>query len=108
MGFELLHASSELGTSQRRADWFIKWTMEVSSSVYIDMSRYKEGLGRIVLVAGSLEYEKPFMGPLYRFFALHPRGSVRRVPAYVSFILKSRSTDHSIPTLSVRSPHQLH
>ena len=26
IGFELLHASSELGISQRRADWFVKWT----------------------------------------------------------------------------------
>ena len=102
VGFELLHASSELGISQRRADWFIKWTTEVSSSVFINMSRYEEGLGRIVFVAGAMECEKPFMGPLYRFLSLHPRGSVRRVPAYVSFLLKylARQT-----TLSARTPH---
>ena len=28
------------------------------------------------------------MGPLYRFLSLHPGGSARRAPAYVSFILK--------------------
>ena len=39
VGFELLHARSELGISQRRADLFIKWTTEVSSSIYINMSR---------------------------------------------------------------------
>ena len=88
VGFELPHASSELGISQRRADWIIKWTTDVLTSIYINMSRYEEGLGRIVFVAGASEYEKPLMGPLFRFLSLHPHGSVRRVPAYVTFILK--------------------
>ena len=38
-------------------------------------------------VAGALEYERPFLAPLYKFMSLHPRGSVRKVPAYVSFFL---------------------
>ena len=41
-----------------------------------------------MFVDGALEYEKPFMGPLYRFLSLHPRGSIRRVPAYVTSILR--------------------
>ena len=32
-------------------------------------------------VAGALEYERPFLAPLYKFMSLHPRGSVRKVPA---------------------------
>ena len=88
VGFELLHSCSCLGISQRRADWFVKRSLEVASSTYVNMSRFEEGLGRIMFVAGALEYEKPCMGPLYRFLSLHPRGSIRRVPAYVTFILK--------------------
>ena len=76
VGFELLHSSSCLGISQRRADWFIKWSLEVASSTYVNMSRFEEGLGRIMFVAGD------------RFLSLHPRGSIRRVPAYVTFILR--------------------
>ena len=52
------------------------------------MTRYEEGLGRIMYVAGALEYERPFLGPLYRFLALHPRNVTRRVPSYVSFMLR--------------------
>ena len=87
VGFELLHAKSDLGISQLGADWFIKWTTEIANSTYINMSRFEGGLGRIMFVAGALEYEKPFLGPLYRFLSIHPRGSIRRVPPYVSFIL---------------------
>ena len=74
---ELLHASSELGISQRRAEGFIKWTTEIANSTYMNMSRYEEG--------------KPFLGPLCRFLSLHPRVSVRRVPPYVSFTLSHLS-----------------
>ena len=45
------------------------------------MTNFEEGLGRVMYVVGALEYERPFLGPLYRFLILHPRGSVRRVPA---------------------------
>ena len=79
VGFELLH-SHQLGVSARRAEWLKRWTREVASSVYIQMSRFEEGLGRIVYVAGALEFERPFLGPLYRFLTIHPRNSVRRVP----------------------------
>ena len=55
------------------------------------MSRFEEGLGRIVYVAGALEFERPFLGPLYRFLTIHPRNSVRRAPPYVGFILRHLS-----------------
>ena len=37
------------------------------------------------------------MGPLYRFLSLHPRGSIRRVRAYVTFILRylARQVSHT-------------
>ena len=41
-----------------------------------------------MFVAGALEYERPFLGPLYRFMSLHLRNSVQTVPAYVSFFLR--------------------
>ena len=51
----------------------------------INMTNFEEGLGRVMYVVGALEYERPFLAPLYKFMALHARGTVRRVPAYVSF-----------------------
>ena len=91
VGFELLHRSHQLGISQRRAEWFIRWSRGVASSEFVKMSTFEEGLGRIAYVAGALENERPFLGPLYRFLTLHPRQSVRRVPSYVAFILNHLS-----------------
>ena len=52
------------------------------------MASFEEGLGRIMFVAGALEHERPFLAPLYKFLTMHPRNAVRRVPPYVSFILR--------------------
>ena len=88
VGFELLHRTRQLGISQRRAEWFVRWARETAASEFVHMARFEEGLGRIMFVAGALELERPFLGPLYKFMALHPRQSTRRVPTYVAFILR--------------------
>ena len=85
--FELLHRTRMLGITQRRADWLTKWSREVAAALVVNMASIEEGLGRVMYVASALEYERPFLAPLYRFMTMHPRGSTRRVPAYVRFIL---------------------
>ena len=67
VGIELLLESYRVGISQQRADWFIRWSTEVASSPTIHIKIFEEGLGRIMFVAGSLEHERPFLGPLYKF-----------------------------------------
>ena len=91
VGFEIMHRSHSIGISTRRAQWFTKWTREVADSPIVNMDVFEEGLGRIMYVAGALEYERPFLAPLYKFLNLHPRGSTRKLPAYVAFILKHLS-----------------
>ena len=60
------------------------------------MGSFEEGLGRIMFVAGALEHERPFLAPLYKFLTMHPRDSVRRVPPYVTFILRYVSRETSL------------
>ena len=86
--FELLLRSRCVGISARRAEWFVKWVETVASSATIHMGTNEEGLGQIMFVAGALEHERPFLAPLYKCLTMHPRGSIRRVPPYVAFILK--------------------
>ena len=84
VGFELLLHSNQLGISERRAEWLTRWARVVTDSTKIQMNRFEEGLGRIVYVAGALEFEPPFLGLLYKFPTIHPRGSVCRVPSCVA------------------------
>ena len=88
VGFELLHQTHQLGISARRAEWFVKWSRDMASKRVVHMHSFEEGLGRITYVAGALEHVRPFLAPLYRFLAIHPRSSVRVIPPYVTFFLR--------------------
>ena len=46
----------QLGISQRRAEWFIKWTQEMAGATRVNMTHCEEGVERIMCVAGALEY----------------------------------------------------
>ena len=65
------------------------------------MASFEEVLGRIMFVACALEHERPFLAALYKFLTMHPRDSVRRVPPYVSFILRYLALKEE--TLQVRN-----
>ena len=110
VGFELLLRSRSIGISERRAEWFARWTDKIASSATVHMASFEEGLGascssqllsedwpntsRVILALhGALEHERPFLGPLYKFLTLHPRDSVRRVPSYFAFILRYLSSE---------------
>ena len=67
VGFEILHRTYCLGVSERRAEWFVKWSETVAAAGCIDMDSFEEGLGRIACVAGALEFERPFLASLCRF-----------------------------------------
>ena len=88
VGFELLHRSYKIGLSQRRAQWFQRWTRETAESGCVHMSAFEEGIGRVMYVAGASEFDRTFLSPLYRFLTLHPRNSVRRLPGCVVFVLR--------------------
>ena len=96
VGFELLLRSRCVGISVRRAEWFVRWAEFVAGSPTIHMGTFEEGLGRIMFVAGALEHERPFLAPLHKFLTMHPRDSIRRVPPYVSFILKYLAREVSL------------
>ena len=88
VGFELLLQSHKVGISERGAEWLIRWAMEMAATPTVHMKTVEEGLGRIMFVAGALEHERLFLGPLFKFLTFHPRNSVRRVPSYAAFILE--------------------
>ena len=72
VGFELLHRTRQLGISQRRADWFRRWTTEVASSSSVHMASFEEGLGRVMYVAGALENERPFLRSSLQVYVSSP------------------------------------
>ena len=57
VGFEILNRTYKLGISERRCQWFVRWTREVAESDHVQMTNFEEGLDRVMHVVGALEYE---------------------------------------------------
>ena len=55
----------EIGISQSRADWCVKWLTDKSRERRVRLGELREGLGRLVFVAGPLEHLRPLLGPLF-------------------------------------------
>ena len=85
VGFELLHRTFQLGLTERDAQRLQKWMNEIADAGHVHMSTLEEGLGRVMYVAGALEYGRPFLSPLCRFLVLHTRNTVQRLLTYVIF-----------------------
>ena len=88
VGFELLHRTRQLGISSRRTEWIVRWTAEVAATSKVHLRSLEKWLGQVMYLAWALEYERPFLAPLYRFTVLHPRDSVWPGTAYVAFFLR--------------------
>jgi len=87
VGYELDLARHTLGLSQSRAQWLCDWMDKVCADGTVLIADFVAALGRASFAFGALEYDRPFLGPLFAFAALHPPGAVRPVPTYVLLLL---------------------
>ena len=79
----------QLGLSLARASWLAEWCNHIASTGSIDPRLFTSGLGRLCFAAGTLHWEKPFLGPLYAWQSSikHLKHKVK-IPWAVAFILK--------------------
>ena len=54
VGFETAYSSFKLGLSQRRAEWLIRWCMDVATSGRTTWSDFSCALGRLGFGANAL------------------------------------------------------
>ena len=47
VGIEILHRSFSLGVSERRAEWFVKWSETIASAGDVNMDSFEEGTRRV-------------------------------------------------------------
>ena len=99
-----------LELTQRRAAWLAKWSKQTADAQVIHVRSFEEALGRVVFLASALQLIRPFLSPLKSFSCSGPRGGVRPVPTYVSFILHflGRSAEKEAHTVSAAEMSRWH
>ena len=88
VGYELLLREYSLGVSASRATWLRSWMRKLISDKSVRICDFVERLGRASYVYGALEFDKPFLAPLYSFASHYSMSSVRPLPLYVMVTLK--------------------
>ncbi len=88
VGYELLLREHALGLSEARAAWCVSWLRRLQRDGVARMGDFRAGLGRLAFACGALEYERPFLAPLYSFASLHKRDGTRPLPLYVLVVLE--------------------
>ncbi len=88
IGYAVDLRTLSLGISASRAGWVCEWMNRVARDGVVDVSELRSVVGRLAFVAGALEYEKPFLSPIYTFLSLHPRGGTRPLPTYLRLVLR--------------------
>ncbi len=86
IGYEVHLAELSLGITERRAEWCIKFLLQLSRDGRTDIGLLRSGLGRLAFVVGALEWERPFLAPFYAFLARQPRWGLRQLPLFVRLI----------------------
>ncbi len=88
IGYAVDLRSLSLGISASRARWICDWMNRVSRDGMVNINELRSTVGRLAFVAGALEYEKPFLSPIYTFLSLHPGGGVKPIPTYLRLVLR--------------------
>ena len=65
LGMETEYSSYRLQLTEKRARWLVTWLREKSRAGNVTAKEMAQGLGRLGFVAISLDWERPFLGPLY-------------------------------------------
>jgi len=88
VGYQHQLREHALGLSESRAAWLRGWLGSVLDARVVCVREFVAGLGRAAYSCGALEYDRPFLAPLYTFASLHPLDSHQPLPTYVLSVVK--------------------
>ena len=83
VGYEVLLREAKLGVTEKRALWLGSRYSKLLEEKVVKVGRFQEGLGRAAFVCSALEYDRPFLAPLYTFASLYDPEATRPLPLYV-------------------------
>ncbi len=88
IGYEVWLDRLALGISAKRAAWCVGFLDKLVRDGHCQLSYLRSGLGRLTFVVTALEWERPFLAPLYSCLALHSGDGHRVLPLYVRIIAR--------------------
>jgi len=88
VGFQHQLLEHSLGLSESRALWLQGWLDGLIRDRIVIIRDFLAGLGRAAFACGALEYDRPFLAPLYTFGSLRRPETRQPLPTYVLVVAK--------------------
>ncbi len=88
VGYEFRLVDHSLGISESRAQWAIRFCHRLVQDGLVRVGELRDGLGRLSYIAGALDFDRPFLGPIFTFVSLFSPLSIRPLPLYVASCLR--------------------
>eukprot|EP00438_Fugacium_kawagutii_P010279 Skav225676 [mRNA] locus=scaffold1924:371329:372228:- [translate_table: standard] len=87
VGFQICLDGCQLGTSEQRAQWLVKWLREACADGQVVLADVSAVLGRLSFALTALGHLRPFLGPIYAWVAaLVGKTSVAKLPKALKLI----------------------
>ncbi len=77
-----------LGISEARAAWASNWLSRQAENGLTCIEEYTGALGRLAFICGALEYDRPFLAPLFAFRSRQGARGIKLLPMYVRLIMR--------------------
>ncbi len=87
IGYNVRLQDLSLGVSESRAAWAVGWLTRGARDKAMKVEEFTAGLGRLVFVTGALEYERPFLSPLFAWLSRQNRRGLKKLPCYVCLVM---------------------
>ncbi len=84
IGYELNLPRLTLGITAGRAEHAVAWLRRIVRDRQVHVAELRSELGRLSFICGALEYERPFLAPLYSFRATCRTDAIRSLPRFVA------------------------
>ena len=88
IGYELSLDAFQVGISQRKREWIVKWVETTLARGGITGRDLKSALGRLVFVSGALRHVRPFLGTLFSWSAVLAPGTCAAFPLGARLVLE--------------------
>ncbi len=84
IGYELDLTRLTLGITASRADHAVTFLRRIIRDGQVRVAEFRSEVGRLSFICSALEYERPFLGPLYSFLAICKGDVIRSLPRFVA------------------------
>ncbi len=88
IGYAVRCYNLSLGISASRAQWASDWLHRHARDGLACAAEYTAALGRLSFICGAMEYDRPFLSPLFAYKAKIGNSGIKVLPMFVRIVMR--------------------